>query len=133
MSRIQPATAIIGSSPQRDKLGMPVMGIIEPLKKADGKFVGDKPLLARPLFNNPKPLGTVSHWVNEAAKRRAGGDMTKALPSELVQVPLYRGTSARFYNELRADHRKQQKRSLMQRIRAEIASRMATQAEGASA
>jgi hypothetical protein len=123
--RILPETVIVNAKPQLDKLGMPITGIVQPLKTAAGKFVGEKPLLARPLFDMPPPLGTVSHWINAAAKLRCGGDMSKAKPSELVQVPVYRGTSARFMNEIRADHRRKQKLSLMQRIRAEIASRFA--------
>lgn len=125
MSRIVPATAIVNCKPKLDILGNAITGIQEPLKRADGKFVGTKPLLARPLFDMPAPLDFVSHWINSAAKARCGGDMSKAKKSELVQVPVYRGTSARFMNEVRGRQRRRQHLSLVQKIKAEISARFA--------
>ena len=95
MARIVPATVITNSTPQLDRYGKPVMGLVKPLKKADGHFIGSTPLLAQPLFNVPNPIGVVSHWISAAAKRRCNGDMTKAKPGELVQVPVHRGISRR--------------------------------------
>ena len=59
MARIVPATVIINSTPQLDRYGKPVMGLVKPLKKADGHFIGSTPLLAQPLFNVPNPIGVV--------------------------------------------------------------------------
>ena len=123
MTRFQPETYVIGSSPQLDRKHAPVIGVRQPLKKADGRFVGSKPILATPLFNEGKILGYRSHWINEAARRRNDGDMTKAKPSELVQVPVFRGIPARLANEIRTHQRRERKKSLISRIRAQIADR----------
>lgn len=43
------------------------------------------------------------HWKNAAAKKRCGGDFSKAKPGEVKIVPVFRGMPSRFANEVRSD------------------------------
>lgn len=120
-----PSVYVVGSSPMLDAKGHRVVGIREPLKTAGGKPVGSSLILATELWNEGKVLGVVSHWRNAAARRRAEGDMTKAKPNELVQVPVYRGIPASLASVYRADNRREQRKSMVERIKASIQARMA--------
>jgi hypothetical protein len=95
----EPGTTVPGGRPVLDKLGQQMF---------DRK--------GRPAWYHAKPLTTVLHFRNAAGKRRAV-EKAKALgvafahvneliplaePRDLTRVPLYRGFSARFANEVRA-------------------------------
>lgn len=151
MSRINPQTYVLNSSPMIGADGKQVIGIPQPLKTAAGKPVGSNVILARPLFNVPKPLGEVVHWRNAAARRRWNGDFKAAYndkegykekgctiygKADLVVVPLYRGIPMRLANEYRADNLREQRRkaaqTFMQRIRDAVGKLTTTEAPDAA-
>lgn len=112
-----PGTYVLGSSPMLDAKGHRVVGIDHPLHLANGKPHGTNIILASELWNKGQVLGVVSHWANEAARRRNGGDMTKAKASELVQVPHYRGVSCELARMYRFENRKEHRKSVLQRVK----------------
>lgn len=69
---------------------------------------GDVPYVKRgdPMWRKPKPMLFVQHFKNEAARRRCNGSIKDASPKDLKIVPLYRGCSMRFANEILADKRR---------------------------
>jgi len=131
VTRHQPETYVLGSRPKTDAKGERVIGIRQPLKTAAGKFVGENPILATPLFEDVQPMGEIVHWRSEAARRRWAGDFKAAFAdpakkgkNDLVIVPIYRGVAARYANEQRADirreNRKRQRATLMEMFRAKM-------------
>lgn len=126
-----PGTYVVGSSLKVNHLGQPVIGLEMPLRTADGTLVGHKPPRREPMWNRGKILGYVSHFKNAAAKRRAGGDPAKALPRELVQVPIYRGMPASLANDLRAGQRAIQRKSVLEQVRKALELRREGDAAGA--
>jgi hypothetical protein len=107
-----------------DKYGERVMGIRQPLKTAAGKFIGEKIILATPMFDEVKPMGEISHWRSEAARRRWKGDLKAAYndpekkgKNDIVVVPIYRGVAMRIANEIRADIRREERRRRRETIR----------------
>lgn len=64
------------------------------------------------------------HWKNAAAKKRCGGDFSKARPGEVKVVPVFRGIPARFANEVRGDimRRKANERAIVSTMHPEIES-----------
>lgn len=119
-----PGSFVLGSQPvlDKDKLGRTIskMEAKPTLMLANGHVHGSSLLKLVPAWTPGQTLGTVSHWRNEAARRRADGDMTKADKKDLVQVPMYRGISARFANELRAESKREKKRQMWARIKQQI-------------
>lgn len=124
MTRHQPETYVLRSRPTFDKHGERVMGLRQPLKTAAGKFVGEKIILAGPMFDKVEPMGEVAHWRNEAARRRwkddykaAYADPEKKGKNDLVIVPIFRGVAMRYANEVRADVRREQRRRQRETLR----------------
>lgn len=120
----QPLTVVIGSAPLVDGQGVQKIGYREPLKRGDGRYVGTRALRPVPLFTEGRKSGLAIHFCNEAARRRAGGDIRKAPPNDTVLVPIYAGLNGRLANELRADVRRDRRRSLKQRVKRMIKERL---------
>jgi hypothetical protein len=133
-----PETYVLGSRPilideeietptgEKIKTGGKVqkIDVLPPLFTAAGRPVGRSALRLSPAWEMPQPMGVVSHWINEAARRRCHGDMALAEKKELVQVPIFKGVSMRFANEQRYHARKAEiKRSIMAQVKAAIESR----------
>lgn len=119
-----PGTYVVGSQPilEKDKTGQMVhkMDAAPSLFLANGKPHGAHLLKLVPAWQPGHQIGVVSHFRNEAARRRAGGDMRKAEKQDLVQVPMFRGISCALASSLRAASKRNRKRSLMDRIKAMI-------------
>ena len=92
-------------------------GFPEPLHTAAGRPVGSNMIRKVPLFQGAKQVGVLTHWINEAAKHRNGGDFKKAKPAEVVVVPLLRGTPASIATRIRGIGRKRQRQSLLERMK----------------
>lgn len=119
-----PGTYVVGSQPilEKDKTGRMVQKVdaASPLFLANGKPHGSHLLRLVPAWQPGQQLGVVSHFRNEAARRRCGGDMSKADKKDLVQVPVFRGISCALASDLRAAAKRQRKKSLIERIKAMI-------------
>lgn len=73
--------------------------------KAQRLVIEYPPWYQRPLRPQTIVIGpgeTVLHWRNEAAKRKCGGDMSKANSKQLVRVATKRGVSASLMRTLKS-------------------------------
>lgn len=70
----------------------------------------------RPEWENGRVAEHTLHWANPEAKKRCGGDKSKAKPGDLRPVPVYRGMDARFANEVRHDVLRKRRIALKQQL-----------------
>lgn len=113
-----PSTVIPGSRPRLDRKGQPVIAE-QTIKERPGSPLSIQ-RKGEVEFIRPQPAGFALHFRNAAAKLRTAAHMASqgisgpadikyAAPKDIVRVPLYRGLSARFANEVRGMMRRQQR------------------------